>query len=135
MTTFTLGLGFEPLYADQETPIPMDDVFNWAQGGDAIDSFAWPQPAGSGGSGGSINNIADLAHAAVNGHGGFYSAKTPEAFTSGLKDALKRASERNGTGASLAANSTKLETGTVTYQRSEEHQSELQSLMRIPYAV
>src|SRR3546814_9840420 len=41
-------LGFEPLYADQETPIPMDDVFNWAQGGDAIDSFAWPQPAGSG---------------------------------------------------------------------------------------
>src|SRR3546814_9073201 len=28
MTTFTLGLGFEPLYADQETPIPMDDVFN-----------------------------------------------------------------------------------------------------------
>src|SRR3546814_6049207 len=74
--------------------------------------FAWPQPAGSGGSGGSINNIADLAHPAVNGHGGFYSAKTPEAFTSGLKDALKRASERNGTGASLAANSTKMETGT-----------------------
>src|SRR3546814_16930302 len=97
MTTFTLGLGFEPLYADQETPIPMDDVFNWAQGGDAIDSFAWPQPAGSGGSGGSINNIADLAHAAVNGHVSSYSAKTPEAFTHCLKDALNSSLKTNST--------------------------------------
>lgn len=116
MTTFTMGLGFAPLYADQKTPIPMDQVFSWANGGPAISGFSWPQPAGSGGSGGSINNIADLAHAAVNGHGGFYSATNPQAFASGISDALRRAAERVGTGASLASNSTQLTTGTVVYQ-------------------
>src|SRR3546814_3851372 len=50
MTTFTLGLGFAPLYVDQETPLQMDDVFNWAQGGDELGSFEWTQPAGSRGS-------------------------------------------------------------------------------------
>lgn len=111
MTTFTMGLGFQPLYADQSTPIPMDKVFSWALGGAAISNFAWPTPSAD-----SINNIADLAHAAVDGHGGFYSAKTPQALASGLKDALNRAAERVGTGASLAANSTQLKTGTVAYQ-------------------
>jgi len=112
MTTFTLGLGFTPQYANG-TKIPMDQVFAWANGDNskAISGFTWPQPAAD-----SINNIADLAHAAVNGHGGFYSADSPQAFSSGLKDALKRASERVGTGASLAANSTQLQTGTVAYQ-------------------
>jgi type IV pilus assembly protein PilY1 len=112
MTTFTLGLGFTPQYADG-TNIPMDQVFAWANGDNskAISGFTWPKPVGD-----SINNIADLAHAAVNGHGGFYSATSPQAFANGLKDALKRASERVGTGASLAANSTQLQTGTVAYQ-------------------
>jgi type IV pilus assembly protein PilY1 len=113
MTTFTMGLGFQPMYADQTTPIPMSTVFKWANGdkASAISDFAWPQPTGD-----SINNIADLAHAAVNGHGGFYSATSPETFANGLKDALKRAAQRTGTGASLAANSTQLQTGTVAYQ-------------------
>jgi len=113
MATFTLGLGFSPLYSDQSTAIPMDKVFKWANGDatQAIPNFKWPKPTGD-----SINNIADLAHAAVNGHGGFYSAKSPDEFANGLKDALKRASERVGTGASLAANSTQLQTGTVAYQ-------------------
>jgi type IV pilus assembly protein PilY1 len=112
MTTFTLGLGFTPQYSNG-TPIPVDQVFAWANGDNskAINGFTWPKPTGD-----SINNIADLAHAAVNGHGGFYSATSPETFANGLKDALKRASERVGTGASLAANSTQLQTGTVAYQ-------------------
>ncbi|WP_201314439.1 PilC/PilY family type IV pilus protein [Dyella sp. EPa41] len=116
MTTFTMGLGFTPLYSDQKTAIPMDQVFAWANGDStkAISGFVWPLPTNA--NQGSINNIADLAHAAVNGHGGFYSASSPQAFASGLKDALKRASERVGTGASLAANSTQLQTGTVAYQ-------------------
>lgn len=116
MTTFTLGLGFTPLYSDQATPIPVDQVFKWANGqtSQAISGFVWPQPTNA--NNGSINNIADLAHAAVNGHGGFYSATSPQAFSSGLKDALNRASQRVGTGASLAANSTQLQTGTVAYQ-------------------
>lgn len=110
MTTFTLGLGFTPTnIAPAGTTV--SQIFNWANGGSPISGFSWPQPSGD-----NINNIADMAHAAVNGHGGFYSATSPEDFSNALSDALKRVSERNGSGASLAANSTKLETGTVTYQ-------------------
>ncbi|NKZ37768.1 pilus assembly protein PilY [Oleiagrimonas citrea] len=110
MTTFTLGLGFKPEHISP-AGTTVDQVFDWANGGSAISGFSWPQPASN-----DVNNIADLAHAAVNGHGGFYSATSPQAFTNGLQDALKRAAERVGTGASLAANSTELKTGTVAYQ-------------------
>ncbi|WP_266169530.1 pilus assembly protein [Dyella subtropica] len=111
MTTFTLGLGFKPT-GIKPSGTTIDQIFNWANGGTSLgNSFSWPQPASN-----SINNIADLAHAAVNGHGGFYSATSPQAFTSGLQNALSRAAERVGTGASLAANSTQLQTGTVAYQ-------------------
>ena len=110
MTTFTLGLGFTP---QNITPAgtTIKQIFDWANGGTVIPGFSWPKPSNN-----DINNIADLAHAAVNGHGGYYSTTSPQAFASGLKDALKRAAERVGTGASLAANSTQLKTGTVAYQ-------------------
>ena len=110
MTTFTLGMGFTPT-GISPTGTTVKQIFDWANGGSAIPNFSWPTPSSD-----SQNNIADLAHAAVDGHGGFYSATSPEAFASGMKDALKRASERVGTGASLAANSTQLKTGTVAYQ-------------------
>lgn len=110
MVTFTIGLGFTPT-GISPSGTTIDQIFSWANGGTAISGFSWPQPSSN-----SINNIADLAHAAVDGHGGFYSATSPQAFTSGLQDALKRATERVGSGASLAANSTKLATGTTTYQ-------------------
>ena len=110
MTTFTLGMGFSPT-GISPAGTTVKQIFDWANGGAAIPNFSWPTPSSD-----SQNNIADLAHAAVDGHGGFYSATSPEAFASGLKDALKRASERVGTGASLAANSTQLKTGTVAYQ-------------------
>jgi type IV pilus assembly protein PilY1 len=110
MTTFTLGLGFTP-QGIKPTGTTIDQIFAWANGGTAISNFSWPTPASN-----SINNIADLAHAAVNGHGGFYSATSPQAFSDGLKNALKRASERVGTGASLAANSTQLKSGAFAYQ-------------------
>ncbi|HEX5353707.1 MAG TPA: PilC/PilY family type IV pilus protein [Rhodanobacteraceae bacterium] len=133
MVTFTLGLGFTPsgitgTSPGGNNPPTTTDIFNWAQSGggttnadgtpnqNAISSFGWPTPSGSGGSGGSINNIADLEHAGVTGHGQFYSAKDPQSFVSGLEDALKRAASRLGSSASLAANSTQLNTGTVIYQ-------------------
>lgn len=113
MTTFTLGLGLTPTGI---TPAgtTVDQIFTWANGGSAIPGFSWPKPSSS--NGGSIYNIADLAHAAVDGHGQFESATSPQALASGLEDALKRVASRVGTGASLAANSTKLQTGTTTYQ-------------------
>jgi len=110
MTTFTLGLGFTPTNISP-SGTTVDQIFAWADGGSSISHFSWPTPSAN-----SINNIADLAHAGVDGHGGFYSATSPQAFSSGISDALKRVSTRNGTGASLAANSTTLQTGTFTYQ-------------------
>ncbi|AGG88400.1 pilus assembly protein [Rhodanobacter denitrificans] len=113
MVTFTLGLGFDPVYASGGATIPVDQVFAWANGdsSQAISGFSWPTPSKD-----NITNIADLAHAAVNGHGGFASAKTPGEFSDALKKALQRASDRVGTGASLAANSTQLKTGAFAYQ-------------------
>jgi type IV pilus assembly protein PilY1 len=110
MVTFTMGLGFTPT-GISPTGTTIDQIFAWADGGTSITGFSWPKPASD-----SINNIADLAHAAVNGHGGFYSATSPQAFASGLRSALNQAIERNGTGASLAANSTQLQTGAYAYQ-------------------
>ena len=114
MVTFTLGMGFTPRYADG-TLIPMDQVSAWAQGGTPVAGWpGWPTPSAA--NNGSINNIADLAHAGVNGHGGFASATDPLGFVRALKAALARAALQTRTGASLAANSTQLNTGTVIYQ-------------------
>lgn len=110
MSTFTLSMGFDPVNISP-SGTTVDNIFDWVRGGSPISGFAWPTPSAD-----SVNNIADLAHAAVNSRGGFYSAADPQAFTGGLQDALKRASERVGTGASLAANSTELRTGAMAYQ-------------------
>ncbi|RRQ23542.1 pilus assembly protein PilY [Guyparkeria sp. SCN-R1] len=110
MVTFAVGLGVEPTNIEP-AGTTVDEIFDWANGGDAIDGFRWPQPDQN-----SENNVADLAHAALNGRGGFYQADNPAAFEAGIAGALGRAAERVGTGASLAANSTRLESGTVAYQ-------------------
>ncbi|WP_239951347.1 pilus assembly protein [Dyella terrae] len=113
MVTFTMGLGFTPTGITPASATEQQ-IFNWANGGTTISNFSWPTPSAA--NDGSIYNIADLEHAGLNGHGGFYSATSPSTFASGLTDALNRASARVGSGASLAANSTQLTNGTVAYQ-------------------
>jgi len=116
MVTFTIGLGFTPTGI---TPAgtTTQQIFNWANDGGgatskfAISGFVWPTPSSD-----SINNIADLEHAGVNGHGGFFSATDPQSFVNGLETALQSAAGRTSTGASLGANSTQLQTGTYIYQ-------------------
>lgn len=118
MVTFTIGMGFKPVgikgtAPDGTSPPTIDQIFKWAIQGDKykIGNFSWPTP-----SSGSKYNIADMAHAAVNGHGGFYSAIDPQSFTSGLRNTLKRTSSRTGSGTSPAANSSELKIGTTIYQ-------------------
>ena len=121
MTTFTMGLGFAPQTAKPASAMANNaaSVFAWAQSlnngqsASAISNFSWGTAASSSGG---IENIADLAHAGVNGHGGFYSVSSPSDFQTGLQDALARAAQRLGSGASLAANSTQLTTGTDAFQ-------------------
>ena len=120
MVTFTLGMGFAPqnitgTAANGDSPPTTQDIFNWVAGG----TITWPTPSrkdASGENNGSVNNIADLEHAGLNGHGGFFQANNPQTFVAGIESALKRAGDRLATGASLGANSTKLDTGTFVYQ-------------------
>ncbi|MDN5923833.1 MAG: hypothetical protein L0H70_02400, partial [Xanthomonadales bacterium] len=89
MTTFTMGLGFVPDgIKPAGTTIPQ--IFAWAHGGTAISNFSWPDPSSD-----SINNIADLAHAAVNGHGDFFSVKSPQDLAAGFAKAIADISARN----------------------------------------
>ena len=114
MTTFTVGMFGQDAGLPNVSPsgTTADQIFAWARGGTPISGFSWPTPSTSG----SASSISDLVHAGLNGRGGFYSAGNPDAFASGIKDALRRVRDRVGSGASLAANSTKLDTGTTTFQ-------------------
>ncbi|WP_130620158.1 pilus assembly protein [Dyella amyloliquefaciens] len=135
MVTFTMGLGFTPTgisgtASNGDSPPTTDDIFNAVSGKTTLSNFSWPVPSGS--NNGSINNIADLEHAGVNGHGGFFSATSPQTFVSGLTNALNRASSRVGSGASLAANSTQLTNGTVAYQAQYHTVEWTGELMALP---
>ncbi|MFO7582515.1 pilus assembly protein [Guyparkeria sp.] len=110
MVTLGAGIGLTPQHADG-TLIDPDVMFDWARGGDPIDGFAWPDPADQVAGGG-----ADLLHAAVNGHGEFYSTDRPQDFAGVVEAALGRAQARAGTNASLAASSTQITEETFTYQ-------------------
>jgi len=86
MTTFTVGLGLSVT----ELGATEDELFDWARNGDqdAIGDWGgWPQP-GRGGGTGEPENVSDMLHAAINGHGDFFSARNPQEFAAGLRAAL-----------------------------------------------
>lgn len=113
MTTFTVGQYSRESVLTGVTPkgTLAETVEDWALTGEAPSGFAWPSPSAS-----KPETFSDLVHAGINGHGGFFSAGDPQALEAGLTEALNRVQERVGTGASLAANSTRLDSGTTTYQ-------------------
>jgi type IV pilus assembly protein PilY1 len=94
MTTFTVGLGlagrlnFDPNYQSQSS----GDFFDIKQG-----SKNWPVPAAD-----SETALDDLWHAAVNGHGQFFSAKDPVTLAQGISQTLQAVSSRVGAGAAAA---------------------------------
>ncbi|BES69985.1 type 4a pilus biogenesis protein PilY1 [Marinobacter nanhaiticus D15-8W] len=96
MTTFTVGLGLtvDGLGATQT------ELFNWARLGDDAKVTGWggwPTP-GSGGGSGKSENVSDMLHAAINGHGNFFSARDPSQFAQGLRDALADIAAAPGAG-------------------------------------
>ncbi|MGA8008870.1 MAG: PilC/PilY family type IV pilus protein [Thiomonas sp.] len=105
MTTFTMGLGYTPAGITPNT-LTQTQIFDWSRTGSppsGVTSISWPSPASN-----SINNITDLMHAAVNGHGDFFSAKNPADFVNGIKSALAQIQDRKGAGnaITLSASST-----------------------------
>jgi type IV pilus assembly protein PilY1 len=102
METFTLGLGVNGTlsYTDDYLINPKkSDYFALTQG-----TKTWPNPTVST-NGGDPTNVDDLWHAAVNGHGQYFSAGDPSEVVLSLKTALQAITERKGS-SSAAATST-----------------------------
>ncbi|MEW9900150.1 PilC/PilY family type IV pilus protein [Chitinivorax sp. PXF-14] len=106
MTTFTLGLGvdgymkYDPIYGLVGSDLSGD--FAKITRGDSGCAWAsgvcnWPKPVGD-----TLSAVDDLWHAAVNGHGRYYSAADPVALRNGIADALNRIGAARGTGAAAA---------------------------------
>lgn len=98
MTTYTVAFGVSGTL-DPEADDP-------TAGG-----FSWPNP-----SSGNAEKIDDLWHAAYNGRGEFYSAQDPASLTEGLKSAFADASRGQSSSASVAFNTTSLDTGSLVFQ-------------------
>jgi type IV pilus assembly protein PilY1 len=95
MTTFTMGLGVDGTLKPPDKNGD-NDLTALTQG-----TKAWPDPVSSGEG---PARIDDLWHAAVNGHGTYLSAKSPDQVEKGLIDMLQKIQARKGA-ASAAATS------------------------------
>lgn len=120
MTTFTLGLGidgymqFSPTYETDSSgdyndvrvgtiANPSAGVCSWGSSGSACN---WPAPSSD-----SQANIDDLWHAAVNGHGNYFSAKNPNELATGLSNALAGVSARVGAAAAATTSNPNVTAG------------------------
>ncbi|TAM38726.1 MAG: hypothetical protein EPN58_15885 [Rhodanobacter sp.] len=111
MATFTIGLGFDPV-GIQPAGTTVQQIFAWAQGGAAIPGFSWPTPSAA--NNGSVNNIADLAHAAVNGRGDFFNVKNPQELANAFAAAIADIGARNVAPKPAAVNASVLALGAVS---------------------
>jgi len=103
MVTFSISIG-APGTLNPETDLP------------ALTSGAlnWPNPSANL----TPETIDDLWHASVNGRGSFVLANDPAEFTAALRRTLSSILERTGSFSNLAANSTRIDSGTRSYQAS-----------------
>jgi type IV pilus assembly protein PilY1 len=101
MVTFGVGLGVTG-------SIDPDAAWDAVANGTAI---SWPNPVGS-----EPAKLDDLLHAAINGHGGFFSAANPEAFANELSEVLNAIVARvESSATAAAASSAFLHEGTKLY--------------------
>ncbi|MDZ4151051.1 pilus assembly protein, partial [Methylicorpusculum sp.] len=107
MVTFGVGLGVQG-------SIDPDKAWAAVTAGTptAGTPIVWPDPT--------LTNPAkldDLLHAAINGHGGFFSADDPNTFANELSTVLNAITERTeASSAAVTTNSTRLDTNSVVYQ-------------------
>ncbi|MBV7535075.1 hypothetical protein KW842_04745 [Duganella sp. sic0402] len=112
MNTYTLGLGvdgimtYEPNY--DTAPKPGGDFYNlitqapsgcpWNGGG----AYVWPNPDVTNTASTVQERVDDLWHAAINGHGKYFSAQDPKDVVNGLREALSNMQVRTGAAAAAA---------------------------------
>ncbi len=104
MGVFTIGLGAVGKYNS------IAEVKQRAADGLAVE---WGSPAGTNLTPGKTD---DLLHAALNGHGGFFSATDPDEFVTSLSAVLASIGDATKSSASVAASSTRAVLGTMLYQ-------------------
>ncbi|HRA97605.1 MAG TPA: PilC/PilY family type IV pilus protein [Nitrospira sp.] len=109
MTTFTIGLGVDGVMTFQENyESAASGDFYWIKTGSAAttqrcnwqsagSTCNWPVPVGD-----TETAVDDLWHAAVNGHGTYFSAKDPASMARGLANALASLKVRNAAAAASA---------------------------------
>jgi len=106
VTLFTLGLGTNGLLnytTDYFNEQAVGSGGKYVNGGSADfnailgGTKTWPTPVGD-----TLTTIDDLWHAAVNGHGQYFSAKNPDLLVAGLQTALAGVSARVAAGAAAA---------------------------------
>ncbi len=97
MTTFTMGLGADGLlnYQTDYDTASSGDFYNLKNG---YLSTNWPDPIANT----SEARIDDLWHAAVNGHGTYFSAKDPNQIITGFQNALSSITSKLGSAAAAA---------------------------------
>ncbi|MCL4185320.1 MAG: hypothetical protein KJ011_17945, partial [Burkholderiaceae bacterium] len=95
MTTFTLGLGVDGSikYCENYDSGGCTDFEAVKQG-----TSNWPDPMDTE----DLHRVDDLWHAAVNGRGKYFSAKSPESLASGIQKALSGVSARTASAAAAA---------------------------------
>ncbi|MTV38476.1 pilus assembly protein [Duganella radicis] len=112
MNTYTLGLGVDGVMtyeASYDTaPKPGGDFYNlitqapsgcpWNGGG----AYVWPDPDTTNTASTVQERVDDLWHAAINGHGKYFSAQDPKDVVSGLREALSNMQVRTGAAAAAA---------------------------------
>lgn len=98
MTTFTLGLGVNGTlqYQSDYDSASSGDYYNIKMG-TGSPTLYWPKPTQD-----TSTAVDDLWHAAVNGHGRYFSAKNPSTLSQGLNTALANIAAKIGAGAAAA---------------------------------
>ena len=102
MVTFTVGLGVEGTLKQSDYPALLAGTKSWPNQDATEDA----------------RRIDDLWHAAVNGHGGFFSASDPNTFADALAATLADIAERTSSASAVATNSSKISTDTQLFQGS-----------------
>ena len=118
MNSYTLGLGIDGYmkFQNDYAAASSGDYYDVAHGTTATASkctwttagvtCAWPAPASD-----SQANIDDLWHAAVNGHGSYFSAKSPAELSAGLSSALSSITGQSGTAAAATTSNPNITSG------------------------
>jgi type IV pilus assembly protein PilY1 len=112
MNTYTLGLGVDGVMTYERNydtaAKPGGDFYNLITGATSgcpwnnNGAYVWPDPATASTANTVQERVDDLWHAAINGHGKYFSAQEPKEVISGLSEALSNMQVRSGAAAAAA---------------------------------